>query len=492
MTDELIAVGGPLGAVGFSILLLAPGRAPRLAGLAATGAGVLLLAAALAPAGHELELAAASVGGALFAAAGAVGFLRWPWVVPVIALALTPVRIPVDIGTTEANLLLPLYAVVAAAALALGYQLLRDDGRARELGALAWPVAAFVLWSGISLLWSDAPREGAISMLAFYLPFGVLAVWISRLEWRRRWVAWLGAQLVGMALLFAAIGMYQWMTREVFWNPKVIIGNAYAPFYRVNSVFWDPSIYGRFLVIAILAALVLVLYGAARRTAWGAVAAVVVLWVGLLISFSQSSFVALIAGVLGAAALAWRGRAIVALGVVSVLVLAVGFATPPVREALVEDAEAGVDRVTGGRAKLVVTGAEIAVDHPIAGVGLGGFKRAYAEREGLRGEDPRGAASHNTPVTVAVETGLPGLVLFLWIVAAALVLAFRRASRSFAGRVSLVLGLALGAIAVHSLFYNAFFEDPFTWGLLGLIAVTYAWRTARAASANPSGTSTSG
>ena len=31
--------------------------------------------------------------------------------------------------------------------------------------------------------------------------------------------------------------------------------------------------------------------------------------------------------------------------------------------------------------------------------------------------------------------------------------------------------LALTAIFVHSLFYNAFFEDPMTWGLIGLIAL---------------------
>ena len=56
-----------------------------------------------------------------------------------------------------------------------------------------------------------------------------------------------------MAVVFAVVGIYQYVTRDVFWNPKVIVGNAYAPFYRVNSVFWDPSIYGRFLVVAILA-----------------------------------------------------------------------------------------------------------------------------------------------------------------------------------------------------------------------------------------------
>ena len=72
-----------------------------------------------------------------------------------------------------------------------------------------------------------------------------------------------------MALAFAVIGIYQYATRDVFWNPKVIVGNAYAPFYRVNSVFYDPSVYGRFLVVAILAALVIALYDRDRRNAYG-------------------------------------------------------------------------------------------------------------------------------------------------------------------------------------------------------------------------------
>ena len=69
--------------------------------------------------------------------------------------------------------------------------------------------------------------------------------------------------------------MYQYATRDVFWNPKVIVGNAYAPFYRVNSVFYDPSVYGRFLVVAMLAALVLALYDRDRRVAYGSGGAIV-------------------------------------------------------------------------------------------------------------------------------------------------------------------------------------------------------------------------
>ena len=99
-----------------------------------------------------------------------------------------------------------------------------------------------------------------------------------------------------MGVLFAVVGLYQEATRDVFWNPKVKVDNAYAPFYRVNSVFYDPSVYGRFLVVAILAALVIALYDRNRNHAFASAAAICVIWVGLLFSFSQSSFAALIVG----------------------------------------------------------------------------------------------------------------------------------------------------------------------------------------------------
>jgi O-antigen ligase len=476
---ELARIGAVLGSAGLATLILAVPRWARLAGLSAWGAGAVLLVPYLAPTGRGHLLFAGSLAAVLAAAVLGVVFHRWPWLAALAALAAAPARIPVDLGSEDANLLLPLYVVVLGAAFALGWRLARGDARARELRRIRWPLAAFLLWTGLSVLWTDDLRQAAISLLAFYLPFGVLAVVLSRLPWSRRWLTALGVQLVAMALVFAAIGLYQWVTRDVFWNPKVIVGNAYAPFYRVNSVFWDPSIYGRFLVVAILAGLALVLGGSRGRIALAGGAAVAAIWVGLVFSFSQSSFAALIVGVIAVAGYAWRRRAVVAVGLAGAVLLSVGFSAPSVRSALIEDAREGLDRATSGRAGLVENGARIALDHPVAGVGLGSFERAYADRTGLRGEEPQKAASHNTPVTVAAETGLPGIALFVWLVAAAFVVPLRRASRSFAGRASLIVALAVIAIAVHSLFYNAFFEDPMLWGALGLSAVVAGWRGER-------------
>jgi putative inorganic carbon (hco3(-)) transporter len=469
--SELARAAGPLACVGLALLVLAPRRDLRLAGVGAWAVGGALLIGYLAPAGHAKALAAAAVGGIVLSGAIAAVLRRWPWALPFASLACFPARIPVTIGSTDANLLLPLYAVVGGATLVLAYELLRGDRRVRELGPLAWPLAALVGWMGLSLAWSDDVRQGAIELAAFFLPFGILAVAVSRLEWSPRALRWLYAQLAAMAVAFAAIGIYQWLTRDVFWNPKVIIGNAYAPFYRVNSVFYDPSIYGRFLVVAILTTLVLALRTSVQRIVLGAAAAIAFLWVGLLFSFSQSSFAALVAGVLVAAAFAWRWRAAAALGLVAAVLVTVGISAPQVRHTLLGKSRAGLNSATSGRASLVGNGIRIALHHPVTGVGVGAFKRAYADRLHLRGSEPKKAASHNTPVTVAAETGIPGLLLLGWLVVAGLRAAFRRVPRTFAGNVSLIVGLALAAIAVHSLFYNAFFEDPMTFGLLALIAL---------------------
>jgi hypothetical protein len=468
VTAELARAGGLVGCAGLAVLLVAPTRLLRLTGLAAWGMGAILLAVYLLPEGHRPLLAAAAAVGLALAAAGAWILRAWPPLLAFAALACFPARIPVSVGSTDANLLVPLYGVVAAAALALAWELVRGDGRARELGRLAWPLAAFVAWTGLSVLWVDDLRQGAISLLFYYLPFGLLALAVARLPWERRWLTWLYAQLALMAVAFAAIGAYQWETRDIFWNPKVEVGNAYAPFYRVNSVFWDPSIYGRFLVVAILASLVLALSTRAARQAVVLAALVAATWIGLLVSFSQSSFVALLVGVLAAAAFAWQWRVLAAAGLAAVVLVSVGFAAPNVRHNVFGHS---FNRVTSDRYSLVTNGLHIAADHPVGGVGIGGFRRAYAERKHLKGADPKKAASHDTPVTVVAETGVPGLALFCWLLAASLLLALRRVGGGFVGRVRLVVGLALGTIAVHSLFYNAFFEDPMAWSLFGLVAL---------------------
>jgi O-antigen ligase len=458
----LARLAGPIACLGLALLLLARTRRDRLAGLGFAALGACMLAASLAP--HDY---AESVGGTLagVAIAGvlAAAFRREPWLLPILALACVPIRI----GWLHHQLLVPLYVVVLAAAMQIAWEIARGDARVRELRAMTWPLAVYVAWVGLSLGWSQSAHDGAIEVLAFYVPLTVLALAVSRLPWKRLGLWALYAELTLMALVFAVVGFYQYETRTVFENPKVINSNAYAAFFRVNSVFWDPSVYGRFLVVAMIPSVVLIVRGRSMRAAWVAAAALIVTWFGLLISFSQSSFSALGVAVIGVAFVAWRWRALVAVALAVVVLGGLAVAQPTVRRSLQHHTTSGLNSASSGRYSLVANGIRIAIAHPVRGVGVGGFERAYARRvTRLHGKkNLKTAASHDTPVTVAAETGIVGLALFVWLLVGVARDVFRTTRL-----VPLAAGLSVAAILVHSLFYNDFFEDPTTWLLLGMIA----------------------
>jgi hypothetical protein len=380
-------------------------------------------------------------------------FARVPWSLPVAALAAVPIRVPVSIGPVEAHLLLPLYVLVAGATLTFAGQLVRGDRRARELGLVAWPLALLVAWTGLSLVWTADPRRGGILILFYVLPLGLLAATVARLPWRPGWVGLLGVELVAMGAAFAVVGAWQYLTRDLSWAPRSIGDHARLPsswLFRVDSVFTEPATYGRFLAVAALVALAAALFARGLAwTSWVAAAAVVVIWLGLVPSFSQSSFVALGVGALSALVALWWSRGVVVIAAVAVVIAAGAFVATA--------ASSGFPDAVDRQSDVVSTGVRVALDHPFAGVGVGGFTARDV--------------SSDAPVTIAAETGVVGFALFVWLALAALVMSVRRLDTTQLGRMRLALGLGLLAIVVHSLLAGALFEEPLFWGLLGLCAV---------------------
>ena len=150
----LAHIGGVVGCFGLALLFVGTSHRARLVGLGCWAAGCGTLVLYLAPAGHHRLYAAAAVAGVVAAGLLAWLFVRIPWTLAVAVLACEPARIPVSVGSSKAdqgNLLLPLYLVVAAAAIALLWEFFGEDERSRELGPLAWPLALFVSWTGLTL-----------------------------------------------------------------------------------------------------------------------------------------------------------------------------------------------------------------------------------------------------------------------------------------------------------------------------------------------------
>ena len=81
--------------------------------------------------------------------------------------------------------------------------------------------------------------------------------------------------------------------------------------------------------------------------------------------------------------------------------------------------QAEPDGAIRGRATEMLAAARIAIDHPILGVGpdlSGSYTREYSQVGGLRTLDgPR--ESHCMFLEIPAETGLPGMILFLGILA---------------------------------------------------------------------------
>jgi putative inorganic carbon (hco3(-)) transporter len=461
----LARIAGPIACIGLALLLTARTRQSRIAGLVYAGIGAVLLVASL-KVPKPLELAAAVV---LLPAVGiglAWVFRRNPWLVAYLALATIPIRIQF-LGH---QLLVPLYVVAAGAGISLLWDLLRGDERSRELGRATKPLALYLVFLGLSMLWTSDVKTGAIDLVAFYIPLTIVALSVARLPWEPLKVKILYWELAAMALVFSAVGLYEYETRHIFQNIKLNVGNAYSSFFRVNSVFYDPSIYGRFLVVALLPTAAFLVRARPVRERVAALAFAVVVFLGLMVSFSQSSFAALFVAVLCLAAVLVRVRKIVVIAAAVLVVIALGVAAPKIQHTLCKHHASAVDSVSSGRGSLVCNGLRLAKRHPIYGVGLGSFSTSYSR---LTHRSVKHSASHNTPTTVAAEGGVIGLVLFAWLLLSFGLSALRRVDGTLAGDLALSALLVLVALFVHSNAYNDFFEDPTTWlvfGLIGLVA----------------------
>jgi O-antigen ligase len=359
--------------------------------------------------------------------------------------------------------------VLVVAAVGLVVRLFRGDELPDPPRWLTAPAAAFIALSAVSLLWTEDLRAGTIQLLFFLLPFAVLTAFVARAplaSWSTKAFA---VTVVALACGFAGVGLSQLWTGELYFARDLEVANAYTSYFRTTSLFADSSVYGRELAVGIVV-LVTALW-LARVSLPLAVVLIGFLWTALYFTYSQSSMVALVVAVLAvsiAAADRLNRRVLVAGTAVAVIVAAV--------LVVVEVRDQPVERATSGRLELVKNTWHVFVDDPIAGVGLGAQPLASRNEDGGRRSTERNA-SHTTPLTVASELGLLGIIAYLAVLAATAwaLLAVARLYR--------VLGLGLFGIFVllfvHSLFYSGFFENPMTWGILAVAAAALAARGAR-------------
>ncbi len=398
MSETLEVGGGIAAAAAVGVALLAGDRRLRAAGM------LTALALALArmagegwdelaslrddPAAFAAAIAAAGVALVAFAAI----LLRWPLLLPLVVVAALPFRIPIGVGGgDDVNLLVPLYVVLGGGVLAEAIAALRSKepspGRCPRPLALAL-LAAVGLYA-IQASYSNDIGFAARNIGFFLIPFAVMFALLVEVRWTPRLLGLAFAVVLAEALLFALVGVGQHIAGEIFWNDALEMSNDFHFYLRVNSLFWDPNIYGRYVALAIVISLGVLVWLRDRRRALALAVAIAVIFAGLCVAFSQSSFISLLFGIAVLAALRWSllwtaiaAPLVAAVAVAGLLVIGGG-----------SDSDESVGIKTEGRTTLIRGGIDLAEDRPLYGYGSASFSEAFAEAEDVKkGEN---TMSHN-------------------------------------------------------------------------------------------------
>lgn len=399
-------------------------------------------------------------------------FHRWRWAFPICAFAVIGLRVPIVVGGQSSSLLVPLYGVTASAALAMGATawrrepeaaVVRDAGRWRAI-AVQWlprTLAVYLVLYAIQSTYSEDPSNAVENAAFFLVPFGVLFVLLSEVDWTGWLLARVLAVTAGVATVLAGIAIGEYATQHLVLNQDLVQENAIHLYYRVNSLFRDPNVFGRYIALAMVALGAYLAWEERPRWAWGTTAVVAVLLTGLAFSFSLTSFAALIAGLLVVAwkrfGLVWAAGTLAAMAVAGAAFLAIsGTGGADLSN------EKDVNTTVSGRVPLVSGGLRLARAHPVWGWGSGSFGAAFSRQI----KRAKTTASHAEPITVAAEQGLIGLLVYAALIAASLIILLGGPMRASPARVA--VGACYVALIVHSLGYADFATDPASWALAAL------------------------
>jgi O-antigen ligase len=380
-------------------------------------------------------------------------------------------------------------------------------GRRTLAGRLrAWPwqpiAAAALLVIAVDVVslavfrWPSAPKH-VLAILA-YAGFGLFVSQVVDDRRRLRIVLFavvVAGVLEGLVLIAQEIGnFYLWVTPSL------------EDLSRRNGTFVDPNLAARMLVLAVVVGFGLVASrGSSDRLRAALIGAAGIIGLGVVLTMSRTGYVLLALATVGWL-LSARSSRLGALGpIVIVAAVVVGLVAAPAafnrgsevplpgeelgvpsgppaeRTATALDAlvaKAPLDEV---RRYLAQGGVAMFEDHPLFGVGLGGFQpnllgpyRNFIPYEDLTGKI---SLQHMDVLRVASEEGAIGL--FAWtalLVAIGITVAGALRAPTADRPLVWAMGAGIGVILLASQTEGRYYLDPYLWLLIGLLAG--AWRAA--------------
>lgn len=337
------------------------------------------------------------------------------------------------------------------------------------------------------LVGSSYNQMGLITHLCFFVVFASLIVAIGASEKRFRWTLW-AMTLTG--LVIATYGYVQFFGRDPFVPSQFYTFESSAgPVLRIIGTLGHSNYLGNFLLYVTPLAAGLALYsrGSARRIGFATAilcAAAIVFsgtrgaWLGLVtalvtfVSLSRSR---------GKSASVVQRRATVRWAVLTsvvVLFFSALIAINPASRNIVQRAKLVVTEQTGsGRTLLWRDSIKMLAQHPLAGCGPEGFRKAFLPYKSIElarfAPHTNNESSHSSYIDAALSYGLIGAILYVAIIASSfkMLLRARRQSKDPRFRtitVSMISSLA--AVVVH----NLFIFDQISTGLYFLVFAALA------------------
>ena len=313
-------------------------------------------------------------------------------------------------------------------------------------------------WVLLATVWTPSFDTG-LGEAARFLQGIILVFVVFTAIARARDVRLLTAAFVGGALLAAVLGL---------------TSTASASGARISGGFDDPNELAAVIVPGMMLAGFAFLAFRGRPQRWAFAACVPILGLALLRADSQGGLVALAVAAVFAAFFGGPARRVIAPVVTGLLLLGV------INYTLLSPSSALTE---GGasREDLWKVAIEVAQDHPIVGVGAGGFTQveptyAVSNVSLLRVDLVNKAyPTHNTYLTMLTDYGMVGLALFAALIALALLLgvqaawAFARADQRELELLSRGVVAAVIAMLTAYMFISAQYEKQL-WLLIGFSA----------------------
>jgi len=316
---------------------------------------------------------------------------------------------------------------------------------------------------------TEAARSETLR-LAFLIGFAALMPVFVRDRTALRWCA---AALIASAALLAVVGAYQQVSGHFFWNEGLgLYGER-----RINTTFADPNHFARLLVEAMVLGLALFFFVSGKVRYLLLLPALAACALTLIFTGSRGAWiiaVALLPLLVVALPVARRLRLnLLLVGSLALLfALGLGLAVSPYFRDRLGTFRFGTE-ATGARPYLVEAGWQMFRDHPVWGVGVGGYQDSFVN-DYYYFKDPKIKAnvtlSHTSAVTTIAELGVLGAVVSLFLLYRWGRLGWRLHRRSRGEARALVLGLWAVSLVIFlsSQTEGRFFDDPYLWLVFGL------------------------